>query len=343
LASAQRSKGEVAKAYENIRKSIALNPQREAAHITLANILFGQNQYRQAITELEALIKQQKKESAALFALLGDAYRQDKSLPKAYENARKAIALSPRYAYAHWLLGRTYADEEKFPDAIASAKDALSAWAEYGSAQSLLYQSCHRIKKDEEGLQFLEQLLAKNPESRQLLTSIGFVSHEYTREYEKAYEAFRRVYEQAPEDWSVIENYAEANLTTGRLDAVLELTKKVLSSKDASIQSKLSMRLFQVAAYLMRGEQGLAFSELGSFRDEYGKVPPDYARGWTYEGSKNYVDTRSKLRPAEKSLLLRMMDLLEAPQEQAAAKLKQFEASLAETFADLKATASAAH
>lgn len=343
LASAQRSKGEFAKAYENIRKAIALNPQRQAAHITLANTLFDQKQYRQAITDFEALIKQQTKESSVLFALMGDAYRQDKSFPKAYEYARKAIALSPKYSYAHWVLGRTYADEEKFPEAIASAKDALGAWAEYASAQALLYQSCHRIKRDEEGLQFLEELLAKNPQSRQLLTSVGFVSHEYTREYEKAYEAFRKVYEQAPEDWSVIENFAEANLTTGRLDAVLELTKKVLSLKDASIQSKLSMRLFQVAAYLMRGEQGLAFSELGSFRDEYGKVPPDYARGWIYEGTKNYVDTQSKLRPAEKSLLFRMMDLLEAPQEQAAAKLKQFEASLAETFADLKAAASAAH
>ena len=53
------------------------------------------------------------------------------------------------------------------------------------------------------------------------------------------------------------------------------------------------------------------------------------------------MEARSKLRPAEKSLLLRMIDLLEARPEDADAKLKQFEASFAETFADLKATAAA--
>jgi hypothetical protein len=62
----------------------------------------------------------------------------------------------------------------------------------------------------------------------------------------------------------------------GKLDTVLGVTAKVLSAKDAGPQVRLNMSLFQVAAYLLRNEQWRVLPELGSFRDDYRNVPPDY-------------------------------------------------------------------
>lgn len=331
---------ELSNATDNARKSLALNPANQGAIWTLAWILFEQKQSAQAVRELEPLLKQNLG-SASLHAVLGNAHRLEKSFPQAYQYSKKAIELSPDWAFPRWVLGQSYYDEKKFAEAAASAQEALKLSPEDGDALALFYDSCHQIGKDQEALRFLEQLLAGHPQSRGILSAIGFVSHEYflVLDYEKSYEAFRKIYDQNHEDWPVVQNFAEANLTTGRFQEVLDLTGQVLSVPKLGFQSRLSMKLLQVAAYLLRGEQGRAFAELGVFREDYSKVPKDYARSWTYDGTKNYVEKHTGLKPAERSLLLRMIALLEAPPAEADAKLRQFEDSFTKTFADLKAAA----
>jgi tetratricopeptide (TPR) repeat protein len=332
---------ELAKATENARKAVQLQPKNSDYLWTLAYLLFEQNQAAQAVQEFELLAKQNPDSSITL-ALLANAYDLQKSFPLAHQYAAKAAELSPKYPYPLWVIGRIYADEKKFAESAASAKQALNLFADYRDAQILFYTSSHLAGQDRESIQFLEQLLAAHPDSRSLLDSIGFVSHEFLLDYQKAYEAHKKMYELNPQDWGAAENFAEANLTAGHYDAVLELTGKVLAAvPEDAVQAKLSMKLLQIAAYLLRGEQGRAFAELGVFRDDYAKVPKDYARSWTYEGTKNYVKLNTALKPAEKSLLINMIDLLESPPARAAENLKKFNASFAETFTDMKAVAAA--
>jgi hypothetical protein len=121
-----------------------------------------------------------------------------------------------------------------------------------------------------------------------------------------------------------------------------EEEEKQKAGPKLSAQAKLSMRLFQVAAYVLQGEQGRAFADLGVFRDEYRRIPKDYSRSWIYTGTKAYIKARPGLKPAEVALLLGMMDLLEAKPEEAAVKLAQFEASFDRIFDELKASSAPA-
>jgi tetratricopeptide (TPR) repeat protein len=342
LAQAERLKPnqELDKAYEHARKAVDLSPKSTDALIELVDVWIVQKEYGKAIQELETRLKDDPK-SALFYALLGEAHRREKAFPKAYDSFNKAIELSPKYVYAHRMLGQTYADDKKFPEAFAIAKELVTSQPETSTALGLLYNSGHEIGKDQEVFQFLEQLRKDHPGNAAILSALGFVSHEFIKDYQKSYEVYRELYNlpENKDDVSTIEDFAEANLSVEKLDVVLELTTKAVSSKNIPIQGKLSMKLFQIAAYLLRGEQGRAFAELGVFRDEYRQVPKDYERRWTFDGTRSFVQSNTKLKPAERALLLRMMELLDAPQEKADAKLKEFEASFAEIFADLKAAA----
>jgi tetratricopeptide (TPR) repeat protein len=338
LAQAERAKKEYAKAYEHGAKALDLSPKDEDALWTVAYSLFDQKKYQKAVGELSERVKNNP-DSALGLALLANAYRLNHSYAQAHEFANKAIALSARSLYAHWVEGQTYFDEKKYPEALAAGKEVLKLGPDYRAAQSLLYTASHSLGKDQEAVQILEQLRAEHPKSRGILESIGFISHEYTKNYAEAYDVFKKAYEMNPSDWTVAENFAEASLTVGHFDEVLQLTNKVIADADASAQSRLSMKFLQIAAYLMRGEQGKAFAELGIFRDQYKNIPKDYDRGWTYDGTKEYIRADNKLKPTEKGLLLQMLALLEAPQDKAGAELKKFEDSFAKTFMELKASA----
>ena len=338
LAQAERAKKEYAKAYEHGAKAVDLNPKDEDALWTVAQSLFDQKQYQRAIDELLKRVKNNP-DSALGLALLANAYRFNHSYAQAHEFANKAIAVSARSLYAHWVEGQTYFDEKKFAEALAASKEALKLGPDYRAAQTLLYTASHSLGQDQEAVQILEQLRAEHPKNRGILESIGFISHEYTKNYAEAYDVFKKAHEMNPSDWTVAENFAEASLTVGHFDEVLQLTDKVIADAGASAQSRLSMKFLQIAAYLMRGEQGKAFAELGIFRDQYKNIPKDYERGWTYDGTKEYIQAVNKLKPTEKRLLLQMLALLEAPQDKAGAELKKFEDSFAKTFMELKASA----
>jgi len=337
LAWAEQSKKELDKAYGHARKAVDLEPKNSDAIRTLVSILFEQKKYEQAVRELNALLTKNG-DSVLVLSLTANAHRLDKkSLPEAFPLLQKAIKIDPKYYYARFVLSECYADQGKHAEAVASAKEALKAWPDSAWALQVLYLSSHQLGKDSEVLQYLEQSLAEHPQSSGLLEAVGFVTHEYTKDYQRAYETYKKVYDQNPKNWAYAENFAEASLTAGHIDEVLSLTNDVRSDPDASIQSKLTMKMLQIAAFLLRGEQGRAFAELGVFRDEYGSVPKDYARGWTYSGTKSFVQANAALKPVEKVLLTNMIDLLEAPQDRAKAQLDKFEASFAETYAELKA------
>lgn len=357
LARAQLGTSDFKAAYENGHKALELNPQDDNAIWYVTNALFGQKQYTKAIGELDkqlcggAIAEFMKlprftSSPPLIMALLANAYRQNGTLAKAHFYAQKAMALTPKWLfvqlYSHWVDGQTFFDEKKYPETIAAAKELLKLDPEYGNALALLHNASHQIGQDQEALQLLKQLELEHPKSLAIIAAIGYVTHEYpdVMDYEASYEAFQKAYEMDPKNWGVVQNFAEACLTVGRLDEVLEFAPQVLASSDASPQSRLSMKFLQIAAYLLKGAPGRALAELGIFRDEYKNVPNDYERGWVYEGTKYYIKANSKLNPGEKTLLLQMLALLEASQDKANVELKKFEDSFEKTFAELKSSGS---
>ena len=107
----------------------------------------------------------------------------------------------------------------------------------------------------------------------------------------------------------------------------MELAGTALLDRSLSPEEKLSLNLISIAAQLLLGRRGKAFSEVGEFLRYYNSIPQDYERSWTYEGTKKYMNA-SSLAPAEKELVLALVATLEAPRQEGKAKADELANSL---------------
>ena len=159
------------------------------------------------------------------------------------------------------------------------------------------------------------------------MSTLGFAEHEYATDFAAAFEYYGKIYELDGSTLTVKENFAEANLTTGRFDQALDLAGTALLDRSLSPEEKLSLNLISIAAQLLLGRRGKAFSEVGEFLRYYNSIPQEYERSWTYEGTKKYMNT-SSLAPAEKELVLALVATLEAPRQEGKSKADELANSL---------------
>lgn len=328
IADLLRMKEDYDKALDNIDQALTLDDKYTDGYLTKAAILFDKN----------------KKEPAAAIALLEAAVPKFPSAPEIpatlawyYNNAGEyskaaaacsaALVISPTYAYAYQVLANAQEQQNDNAAALASIRKAIQYDPADENNYSVFRDLYHKAGKDAEGIQALKDFLSQQPRNVGLLSTLGFAEHEYAADFAASYEYYRKIYELDGSSLTVKENFAEANLTTGRFDQALELAGTALLDRSLSPEEKLSLNLISIAAQLLLGRRGKAFSEVGEFLRYYNSIPQEYERSWTYEGTKKYVNA-SSLAPAEKELVLALVATLEAPRQEGKAKADELANSL---------------
>lgn len=328
IADLLRTKGDYDKALDSVDQALKLDDKYTDAYITKAAILFDKNKKEPAaaIALLEAAVP--KFPSAPeIPATLAWYYNNAGEYAKAAAACRAALVISPTYAYAYQVLANAQEQQNDNAAALESVRKAIQYDPADENNYAVFRDLYHKAGKDAEGIQALKEFLGQQPRNTGLLSTLGFAEHEYAADFAAAYEYYRKIYELDGSNLAVKENFAEANLTTGRFDQALELAGTALLDRSLSPEEKLSLNLISIAAQLLLGRRGKAFSEVGEFLRYYNSIPQEYERSWTYEGTKKYMNA-SSLAPAEKELVLALVATLEAPRQEGKAKADELANSL---------------
>ena len=328
IADLLRLKGEYDKALDNIDQALKLDDKYTDGYVIKAAILFDKNKKEPgaAIALLEAAVSKVPS-SPAIPATLAWYYNNARDYTKAAAACRAALAISPTYAYAYQVLANAQEQQNDNAAALTSVRKAIQYDPADEDNYGLFMDLYHKSGKDAEGIQALKEFLGQQPRNIGLLSTLGFAQHEYVADFAGAFETYRKTYELDGNSLTVKENFAEANLTTGRFDQALELAGTALLDGSLSPAEKLCLNLISISSQLLLGRRGQAFSEVGEFLRYYNSIPQDYDRNWELEGTKKYVNA-SLLTPPEKELVLALVATLEAPRQEGKAKAAELANSL---------------
>ena len=121
-------------------------------------------------------------------------------------------------------------------------------------------------------------------------------------------------------------------MIVGYFDNAFSRANDLLKVKDISTQLVLVMRFVSICSLVFQGKQSEIADQLKDFIKYYKSIPGEYERGWNYNTIKTFITQYKKLPPAQKKLLLQIIDLLESPKKQGDKKLKELESSMRDVF-----------
>ncbi|HME42382.1 MAG TPA: tetratricopeptide repeat protein [Syntrophorhabdales bacterium] len=315
---------------EDVVKS---NPDYYMGYLKLGIGYKSLTKYDKAIENLDRAV--QIKPTGEAYALLGECYRQKKDHKNALKNIREAIARSPKdlYAFETWV--QSELDRGEYKNAIDIASKVIQLCPDCESGYFLTATAYHKMRNDQGGVRVLKTYLEKDPNNVGILSTLGFIYHEYLYDspegYTEAYGMYSKAYEYRPKSIQCKENYAEANLTTDQFPEALTLASEILKDQTLPPDEKLGMKLIEATSLLFQGNRGEAFAGLKEFIDFYSSVP-EYGRSWTFDGTKNFVKKHPKLRESEKGLIMQLIEILESPKSAGDAKIEKFKSSLGDTL-----------
>jgi tetratricopeptide (TPR) repeat protein len=165
LAEVMLSRKEDAKAEEQLKKAIDLDPKWPRAQTTLATLLIQRKAFDEAVTHLKAVLESGSP-SASVYTMLGFAYEQTGRADAALESYSKAIELDPKDAVAREGRSHLLMDRKEYARA---AEDLEIAYREKGAPQTgLRLAKAYALSgKTEQAITLCQTLITGDPKNRQ--------------------------------------------------------------------------------------------------------------------------------------------------------------------------------
>ena len=142
------------------------------------------------------------------------AHRAAGDFPKVLDAARKAVALNPSSAEAHFTIGHAHHQLGKYQDALPSLKEAVRLAPSSGAYLLWLGLNYFDLKDFASALSTLEQAVQLKPDDPSIHRFIGN-ARTHLGEHETAIPAYRRALQLKPDDAVV---YVELAIAQGALD-----------------------------------------------------------------------------------------------------------------------------
>jgi cellulose synthase operon protein C len=250
-------------AYQELAKTLELQPDQYAAHLEIANLLILGRQYGEAKQHLDLLAEKQPSNPdvfiarsnydsgignpAAALADLQKAIQLDPSRSDSYMNLavlemraqqfdaaegnfKKAVELSPKSANAQVLLGNFYQTRGRFPEAEQCYRRAIEAAAnEPNPRLSLagLYMAENKPGQAEDLLRQSKKDFPDNPVGYRMLGDFYYANNQF----DKATDEYVELYRDHPKDLIVKKNYIQLLILRDRLDDARKLNDEILKEK----------------------------------------------------------------------------------------------------------------
>jgi tetratricopeptide (TPR) repeat protein len=168
MSNAYLAMGDSENAVESLKTFVGQNSSLDTAHSNLAQFLFSQDRYDEAVTEYEKTVELNPTEGNRY--ALGQAYLKTGEYGKAEEQFMQVLRMAPADPAPHMAHGQTYAGQGRYELAIKEYKAAVDKKSDYYDAYAEMgyaYADMGKIDLAQGVFEFLEK---KAPEQADLLS-----------------------------------------------------------------------------------------------------------------------------------------------------------------------------
>lgn len=273
LADIQRSRGRMAEAIDNYKKSLNIKPDFIEALANLAAIYLSQNNLDEAQFFNRKVLSLSPNYHVALYnmATIHEIRGENAEAEKFY-NA--AILASPSLAQAYAGLGRVQKKMSQPKQAIENLKKSIEL-KPTAEAYAHIGEALQDRNEDVEALQYYKKALAINPNNTEYLNNIGGL-YSRLQQYREASNHYRRVLDVEPDNPSALNNMASSLKAFGQMEEAISYHKKSLQIRPNHAGTYTNLLLSMVYAPSVSAE-------------EQAKTAREFGEGIANPVFKNYV------------------------------------------------------
>jgi cellulose synthase operon protein C len=254
--------GEVNRGFQELQRTVELQPDNYAARVDIANMLIAAKFFKEAQEQLDILTAKQPSSADVHMALANFKARQG-DLPAAMQEMQKAIALDPNRSEAFLNYAIMQIQAQQYDAAEASLKKAITLDPKAMNAQLALgsfYQSRGRLPEAEEQFKHAVTVDPKNPDPRASLVRLYMmegkkpeaeaflqqtkrdlsdnpVGYRMLGDYyfangdlDKAVAEYESLHKEHPKELQTKKNYIQLLILKNRLDDARKLNDEILKA-----------------------------------------------------------------------------------------------------------------
>jgi len=189
--------------------------------------LYSSGHISEALDNVQTLISHNPNESL-LHNISGVCYKDVGQLEIAVKCFKKAVAIKPDFADAHYNLGLTLQDLNQLNDAIKSYQVTLALQKKYVKAHNnlgIIYKDLGQLK---DAVRSYEQAIALQPDYAEAHNNLGITLHELGQ-FDEAAKCYKKALEIQPDYVEVHNNLGNTLNFLGHTDEALNSYKQALS------------------------------------------------------------------------------------------------------------------
>lgn len=235
---------------------------RALSHYLDGDLQLMQGDYQAAVTAYERALSYDSS-SATIYLGLGEALLRQGQLERSRTVGEKARRLQPDDPLVYEFLARSAEARESFGEAVKH----LDKWAELAPADlDPLFRKAGLLLRQKKFAEAIDAYLAiydRDPLQQQVLPRAGEIALS-TGDLERAYQAYRRLFQLRPDDHRVARTYAEISVQAKRFDEAVRAYEHLEKSGGATLATNLQLSWL----YLQQKDAAKAQSLLTSLIEE---------------------------------------------------------------------------
>ena len=317
---------EASKYFQEILK---IKPLDAVAHFSLGNTLPQQGKYDEAIASYSSSLEINPKNLES-YNNIGVALAEQEKYKEAIENYNKALKINPDSSKVYNNMAKSFYLRKEYQQALETLKKAVKLNPKdsqtYYSIGLILYAQ----GRYDQAIENYKKSLQLN--SNEVLSYLGIGTALFAQgKYDETIECYRKCFSIDPNYIPAKANTAEAYLVTERFEQAFEMANELLKEKGLSISGKVGVRFTIIASLIFQGKDAEAREEFQRFTEYYYSVNQEYEREWNYKDIKEFINQNKILKENKRTLLLKLIDILESPKAEGDKKLTELEIWLKET------------
>lgn len=267
-------------AIASYRKALELKPDYAETYNNMGAVQFDKGEIDAAIVSYRKALKL-KPGDAEIYNNMGNAQAVKGDYDGAMVSYHEALKINPDYTIAYYNMGNAQYNNGDIDNAVISYLKALELKPDY----ALAYNTMGNVQRKK-------------------------------GDYNAAIANFKKALEIEPTYLLAKENLAELYLTTECFEKAMEMAQQILKEKDVPQNQILAMRSIFISALFFQGYHTQAIMELQQLIMVYRGLTNEYKRDWYYSQTKVFITQTQSLNEPTRTLLLKMIDLLEAPKKE---------------------------